>query len=186
MADSPVTLSLLVGGTIVLIAVSWRSFRHPRFHGFSRFFAFEAILCVVVLNASRWFYRPFASLQLVSWSLLMASLYLAADGFYLLRKLGKPSAPEPDSPMFRVENTAVLVTTGVYRLIRHPLYASLLYFAWGATLKSMTPLSTVLAIIASLCLVATAKSEEAENLRRFGDAYREYMAGTRLFIPFVV
>jgi protein-S-isoprenylcysteine O-methyltransferase Ste14 len=184
----PVTLflSLLVTGTILLVAVSWRSLRQPRSHGFFRFFAFEAILCIILINAPVWFHRPFALMQLLSWALLLVSLGLAVHGFYLLQRFGRPPKPDPGSPMFRVENTASLVTSGAYRFIRHPLYASLLYLAWGAALKSLTPASLILASFATAALVATAKTEEVENLGRFGDAYREYMAHTRLFIPFVL
>lgn len=180
------TASLALAGTIVLVAVSWRSLRHPRFHGFFRFFALEAILCIILLNAPVWFHRPFGPLQFVSWGLLLASLGLAFHGFYLLRRLGQPSSPDPGSPMFRVENTTSLVTSGAYRFIRHPLYASLLCLAWGAAIKSLTSASFVLAVVATAFLVATAKSEEVENLARFGAAYREYMARTKLFIPFVL
>jgi protein-S-isoprenylcysteine O-methyltransferase Ste14 len=181
------SLSLLLAGTILLVALSWRSLGQPRSHGFFRFFAFEAILCIVVVNAPVWFHRPFAPMHLLSWALLLVSLALVIHGFYLLRKLGQPSKPAPGSPMFGVENTASLVTTGAFRFIRHPLYASLLYLAWGAALKSLTPLSLVLALLATAALVATAKAEEREDIRRFGDVYREYMTHTRwLFIPFVL
>lgn len=181
-----VSLSLLLTGTILLVGLSWRSLRHPGFHGFFRFFAFEAILCLVVLNAPVWFRRPFAAAQLLSWTLLVASLGLAVHGFSVLRRLGQPSKPDPGSPLFRVEHTAVLVTGGAYRFIRHPLYASLLYLAWGAALKSLTPVVLALALVATASLVATAKSEEVENVARFGEAYQAYMARTRRFIPFVL
>jgi len=178
--------SLLFAGTILLVAVSWRSLRRPGSHGFFRFFAFEAILCTVIVNAPLWFDRPAAPLQLLSWVLLTASLFLAVHSFHLLRHLGRPSALEAGSPLFPIENTAALVTTGAYRFIRHPAYAALLYLAWGAALKSISLLSAALAVVASAALLATAKAEEAENIRRFGSAYRAYMARTRLFIPFVV
>ena len=43
---------LVIGlGTILLLGVSWRSFRHSRSHGVFRFFAAEAVLGLVVLNA---------------------------------------------------------------------------------------------------------------------------------------
>ena len=184
----PIALAfwLLLAGTILLVAISRRCLRHPRSHGFFRFFAFEAILCIIVVNASFWFDRPFAPVQLFSWVLLTASLFLALHSYHLLRDLGRPSAPDPGSPLFPVENTASLVTTGAYRFIRHPAYASLLYLAWGATLKSLSPLSAVLAVVASVSLLATAKAEESENISRFGPVYRDYMARTKLFIPFIL
>jgi protein-S-isoprenylcysteine O-methyltransferase Ste14 len=41
-------------------------------------------------------------------------------------------------------------------------------------------------VIASVFLVLTARVEERENLRYFGEAYREYMQHSRMFIPFVL
>ncbi|MFI5167539.1 MAG: methyltransferase family protein [Thermoanaerobaculales bacterium] len=186
LMPAAVTISVLVVATILNVAFSWRSLPHPGFHGFFRFFAFEAILCIIVVNAPRWFDRPFAPLQLFSWVLLTVSFFLAVHAYHLLRHLGRPSAPASGSPLFALENTTSLVTTGAYRFIRHPAYASLLYLAWGAALKSLSLLTAILAIVASAALIATAKAEEAENIQRFGSAYRDYMARTRLFIPFVL
>ncbi len=58
--------------------------------------------------------------------------------------------------------------------------------AWGALLKSVTISTLVLAGVATLALAATAKAEEAENVTRFGQAYRDYMKRTRRFVPFVL
>lgn len=183
----PMSLSLLVflTASAILVGVFRRSLSRPRFHGFFRFFAFEAILGIIVLNVPVWFVRPFAPAQLLSWVLLLVSAGLAIHGYTMLTRLGRPSRPEPDSPMFRVESTTLLVTSGAYRYIRHPLYASLLCLAWGAALKQLGLASLVLAILATFFLLATAKCEEAENLARFGDAYRVYVARTKRFIPFV-
>ena len=181
-----ITLTLLLAGSVPIAAVSWRALRHPGSHGFYRFFAFEAIVCIVALNARVWFRDPLGPWQLASWFLLTVSLVLAVQGFHLLQQRGQPRAPAAGSPMFPIENTAALVTTGAYRLVRHPLYASLLYLAWGAAFKSLTPVTLLSAAVATLALWATAKSEEAENIRRFGQSYREYMARTRRFIPFLL
>jgi protein-S-isoprenylcysteine O-methyltransferase Ste14 len=83
------------------------------------------------------------------------------------------------------EKTTTLVTTGVYCYIRHPLYSSLLFLAWGIFFKTPSWLGGLLALTATLCLAATARVEEAENLRFFGDAYRKYMKQTKMFIPFL-
>ena len=66
------------------------------------------------------------------------------------------------------------------------MYSSLLFLAWGALLKSVTASTLILTGVATLALYATAKVEEAENLARFGDAYRKYMRDTRLFVPFLL
>jgi hypothetical protein len=77
----------IVSAAIVLI--SWPSLRHPRSHGFYRFFAFEGILALIVLNLEHWFTAPFSPLQLVSWLLMAGSLSLAVEGFWLLRRVGR-------------------------------------------------------------------------------------------------
>ena len=172
--------------SVPIIWVSRRSLLHPTSHGFSRFFAFEAILALIVLNAPHWFVQPFGVRQLVSWFLLSVSAVFVVWGLLLLRRLGGFQPTAEVSPQFEWENTGHLVTTGVYRYIRHPMYASLLFLSWGALLKDVTIGTFVLAGVATLALAATAKAEEAENVTRFGQEYREYMKRTRRFVPFLL
>jgi hypothetical protein len=177
---------LVVGlGTAAALAYSWRSLRHLQSHGVPRFFAFEGILTLVILNWRSWLARPWSAIHLVSWALLVASLALAVHGFLLLGRLGQATPPPPDSHLHRFEHTNALVVTGAYRFIRHPLYASLLYLAWGTALKTASALSLGLAVATSFFLWATGRREERENLSRFGEAYRAYMRGTRRFIPWI-
>ena len=177
---------VFVLGSVPIIWLSRRSLLHPATHGFPRFFAFEAIFALVVLNAPYWFVRPLGVRQLVSWLLLVMSAVLAVWGTVILRRLGGSRPATEGSPLFRWENTASLVTTGIYRYIRHPMYSSLLFLAWGALLKSVSIGALVLAGVATLALTTTAKVEEAENVARFGQEYRDYMKQTRRFVPFVL
>ena len=163
--------------SVGLLAFSWGPLRNPRSHGFYRFFAFEAIAAIVVLNADRWFSHPFSALQIPSWLLLLLSPFLVVHGFVLLRTVGRATGG--------IENTQVLVRQGAYRYIRHPLYASLLALGWGAALKNPSVPALALAVVASGALFLTASAEEAECLAKFGDAYREYMRETKRFVPFV-
>jgi protein-S-isoprenylcysteine O-methyltransferase Ste14 len=173
-------------GSVLIVWWSRRSLRRPSSHGFYRFFAFEAILALVVLNAPHWFVHPLAARQLVSWLSLIASVVLVVWGALLLRRLGGPRPVPQASPVFAWENTTTLVTAGIYGYIRHPLYASLWFLALGALLKGVSPVTLLLAVIATVALAATAKAEEVENLARFGQAYRDYVERTHRFIPFVL
>jgi protein-S-isoprenylcysteine O-methyltransferase Ste14 len=65
------------------------------------------------------------------------------------------------------------------------MYASLLWLAWGVFLKRPSASALGLVLAATVCLLLTARAEEAEDLAFFGDAYREYMGRTRRFVPFV-
>lgn len=183
---SPLASLAFVAGSVPVIAVSWPALRHPGSHGFPRFFAFEAILALVVLNSGVWFDRPWAPWQIVSWVLLVGSIPLALHGFLVLHRAGRAVAPPRGAAEHRWEYTTELVTTGAYRFIRHPLYASLLLVTWGVALKRAGPASLALAAAATLFLVLTARADERECLRRFGDAYRAYAGRTRMFVPFVV
>lgn len=172
-----VRLVIFVAGSSGIVRMSLTDLGNPRSHGFYRAFAFEVLLALVLLNISAWVRDPFSPTQLASWVLLLASAFLAIRGFATLRERGRPAGS--------VESTSVLVTSGVYRYIRHPLYASLLCLGWGVFLKSPTIPSTFLVAGASIFLFLTAQAEERENLTRFGTAYADYMRTTKRFIPFV-
>jgi len=105
----------------------------------------------------------------------------------LLRTRGRPDAAGRDGEgLYAFEKTEKLVTTGVYRWVRHPMYASLLWLAWGVFLKRPSVAALGLAALASGCLWLTARAEEAEDIAFFGDAYRDYMRRTRRFVPWVI
>jgi protein-S-isoprenylcysteine O-methyltransferase Ste14 len=177
---------LFFAASAAILPVSWRPLRDWRTHGFYRFFAFELLLALILLNAPLWFRDPFSARQWAAWSLGIVSIGLAIEGFRLLRVIGKPAPTAVPTANLPFENTTTLVKVGAYRLIRHPLYASLLALAWCAWLKN--PLgagSLALTAGASGFLLATAIAEEKENLQRFGAAYAEYMKSTRRFIPFI-
>jgi protein-S-isoprenylcysteine O-methyltransferase Ste14 len=172
-----IRLIVFAVGSAGIILLSWSSLRNPRSHGFYRTFAFEAILVLFVLNVRHWFREPFSAFQIISWLLLLGSLFLVVHGFHLLRVVGRPEG--------KIEDTTTLVRVGAYKYIRHPLYASLLLLAWGIFFKDPSWLGGALAAAASLTLWATARVEEAENLARFGASYAAYMETTKRFIPFL-
>jgi protein-S-isoprenylcysteine O-methyltransferase Ste14 len=177
---------LFLAASLAILPLSWRALRDLRTHGFYRFFAFELLIALILLNAPLWFHDPFSARQIAAWSLGAVSIGLAIEGFRLLRVVGRPERAASPSANLPFENTTALVTVGAYRWIRQPLYASLLALAWGVWLKD--PLgagSIVLAVGASGFLLATAMVEERENLKRFGAAYAGCTKNTRRLIPFL-
>ena len=170
------TIIFLVG-SIGIIWISIPSLRQPGSHGFYRFFAWEIILGMFCLNLSNWFANPFGWYQIISWILLVFSLIPIIYGVILLRTIGKPTD--------ELEATTRLVTNGIYRYIRHPLYASLLYLAWGIYFKSPSLLDGCLVVVTTAFLYATARADEAECQVKFGKEYTVYMKKTKMFVPFV-
>ncbi|MDF2531336.1 MAG: isoprenylcysteine carboxylmethyltransferase family protein [Clostridia bacterium] len=79
-----------------------------------------------------------------------------------------------------------LVTTGVYSYIRHPQYTGLLLLSFGMIAEWATLPTLILFPVMIGMYVRLAKREEKDMQIEFGDAYREYMKTTKMFIPFVV
>jgi len=174
-------------GSIFLVYISRASLRTPRSHGFYRFFAWELILALFLLNVSFWFLNPLGWHQLIAWTFLFAALIPLACGVGALKSHGKPDANrESDPSLLAFEKTTQLVTSGIYRYIRHPLYSSLLLLTWGIFFKNISALGIVLAASATVFLVLTAKADEQECIQFFGSAYGEYMKSTKMFIPHVL
>jgi len=179
-------LIIFVVLSTVFVYISRASLRAPRSHGFYRFFAWEFITALLILNIDVWFLDPFSWHQLVSWFLLIVCFIPLAFGIRSLRDQGKPVAQRDAEPqLLAFEKTSALVNTGIYHYIRHPLYSSLLLLTWGIFFKDPAGQGVLLALAATLFLVATAKADEAECIRFFGPPYQAYMEQTKMFVPFM-
>lgn len=169
--------------TIYFVYVSRESLLAPGSHGFYRFFSWECILGLFLLAVDRWFRNPTSPAQLISWLLLFISGFLVLDGVYWLKIRGRQADERADKTLLSFEKTTSLVTEGIYRYIRHPLYSSLLFLAWGIFFKAPSALALLLGVAATGFLLGTAKADEAECIRYFGPSYEKYMARTKRFIP---
>lgn len=163
--------------TLFVLILSWYSLKHPRSHGFFRFFAFESIGLEITLNLLVWFDDPFSFLHIISWLFLALSILVALHSFWLIKQRGLPAG--------NFENTTILVNMGIYRFIRHPLYLSLALLSAGAFLKQINYWTILLFSISLISIYLTGKNEETENLAKFGVNYQEYIDNTKMFIPFI-
>jgi len=171
--------SAIISGTVIIILFSWFfSIKYKRYHGIARFFAFESVYILVLLNYRVWFINVFSMLQIISWILLTLSAYVGIAGYLLLKRKGKSDR--------NFENTSVLVKSGIYGYIRHPLYLSIFLFGTGVMLKDTEPFQLVLGVINLVAIFFTARIEEKEMIAKFGNEYRMYMKETKMFIPFIV
>ncbi len=177
------TASLFIAGSAAIAFVSRKSLLRIRAHGFYRFFAWETLLAMLLRNVPGWFHDPLAWFQVISWILLITSLYLVIQSMNLLRAGGRSEREDP--ALLGLEKTSHLMTNGLYHYIRHPLYASLLFLGWGVFFKSPSWTDAALALSCTLFLIATARVEENENIATFGEEYSEYMKQTRMFVPYL-
>lgn len=172
-------------GTVLLAWVSWPSLRNPRSHGFYRFMAWVCMWALVLVNLPVWQVDPYGPHQLASWVLQLISLALVVQAVFMLLRVGRPIAERGGAELFAFERTSTLVTSGVYRYIRHPMYAALLYLAWAVFLKDVSWGGLVLVGGVTAFLYLTATREEDECLQYFGADYGAYMKTNKRFVPFV-
>jgi protein-S-isoprenylcysteine O-methyltransferase Ste14 len=177
---------LFIALSIPVILLSRKSLFDFKSHGFTRFFSWECIIALFVINYEGWFMEPFSAVQIISWLMLSISLYLVTESVIRFRKASRNGIRRVNEKLYRFEKTTELVTKGIYRYIRHPMYSSLLFLTWGIWLKQPIPVTLPVALLSSLLLWLTAIRDEKECIAYFGDSYHDYIKGTKRFIPFIL
>ncbi len=76
-----------------------------------------------------------------------------------------------------------MLTSGLYRYVRHPLYTAGLAFIWLMPLMTTNVLAINIAI--SIYVVIGAWFEERKLRHEFGQAYADYQKQTPMLIPFL-
>ena len=139
----------------------------------------------MLLNGPYWFDNPLSLHQTISLMLLFLSIAFVLSGLRQLRKSGGHRSNRETPENFTFENTGRLVTDGIYRRIRHPMYSALLLLAWGIFLKRISIVSTSVVFAATVLVVVASKVEERENIYVFGSDYEAYIKRSKRFIPYL-
>ncbi|MFC0876381.1 methyltransferase family protein [Saccharicrinis sp. FJH2] len=179
------TLIVFVIVSIPMVVASWHPLQNIKSHGFYRFFGWEGIAWLFASNYRYWFNNPLGLNQILSWIFLFIAAYLVICGYLVMRRAGKPSKERDEKELFHFEKTTNLIDHGVFKYIRHPLYASLVYLTWGLFFKHITLPLLIVAIISSIFMYITTLYEEKESIAYFGEKYKAYMSKTKRFIPFI-
>ncbi len=122
---------------------------------------------------------PVPRIDAVHWiiagSLILIGLALAAAG---IRNFSRAGTPVPTNVP-----TRALVTTGVHRWTRNPIYLGmfLVYGGIGVAVRSPSILILTLPLAIAIRYGVIAR-EEAYLERRFGDTYRDYKARVRRWV----
>ena len=87
------------------------------------------------------------------------------------------------SPTSATRKQHRLVTSGLYRWVRHPLYTvgSSLFIAFGMMADNW--FIAILGVLAFIAMASRTPKEEANLIEKFGDEYREYMKHTGRYLP---
>ena len=85
----------------------------------------------------------------------------------------------------KMRENAKLVTTGIYRYIRHPMYLSVITMMLAFFVSTPTVIESILFVGLIVVLVLKAKREESLWLNH-NEKYERYKEQTKLFIPYVL
>jgi protein-S-isoprenylcysteine O-methyltransferase Ste14 len=103
--------------------------------------------------------------------LLVGLRHTGVTDFLGLRKV----LPNPETTPAR------LVTNGLYRYIRHPIYTAGMLFTWLIPVMSCNLLALNIGL--TVYILIGANFEERKLRRVFGQEYGDYQAKTAMFIP---
>jgi len=128
----------------------------------------------------------FADYRLPTWASLVAGLVGAVTFAVALWLLWRSHADlgRNWSPKLEVMEEHSLVTQGVFRHIRHPMYAAHLLWGIAQAFLLQNWIAGWAFLVSSLPLyLVRIPREEQMMLEHFGDEYREYMSRTGRVIP---
>jgi protein-S-isoprenylcysteine O-methyltransferase Ste14 len=77
-----------------------------------------------------------------------------------------------------------LVTSGPYRLVRHPIYSGILVAVTG-TAVALSFVWLIAVVLAGVYFVYSATVEERNMTEQFPDAYPAYRRSTKMLVPFI-
>jgi len=87
----------------------------------------------------------------------------------------------------QIRNEHRLVTTGIYRLVRHPMYSSFFLLAVAQLLLLPNWFAGAAGLVGVGILYAfRIRQEERMMVERFGADYQQYMAHTARLIPWII
>jgi len=84
---------------------------------------------------------------------------------------------------YKIHRAEGLVTSGIYRFIRHPQYTGMFLFTLGWILHWPSVITLILWPVLVAAYVWLAKREEQHVIAEFGDAYLDYASRTPRFLP---
>ncbi len=135
----------------------------------------------LVLTAWDFIYLQGWIYHLNAWSVLGLFLFISGVS---LREISKRTLKKNYSYVLTKQQKQ-LVTNGVYRFIRHPIYlAAILYvLGWPLIFSSLYGFFVALAFIP--CILYRIKIEERMLIEEFGEQYVDYMKHTKNLLPYV-
>lgn len=87
------------------------------------------------------------------------------------------------SPQLQLQKEHKIVTSGPYRVMRHPIYSAMVVWVIGLALFTANVVFVLLGLLTVVGLLARIPREEKMLIEQFGDVYKQYMHRTGRFFP---
>lgn len=122
---------------------------------------------LIILGQMIWKSGDILPLIYIGCALYVPATTFVISTFISLKHKGKPRSGW--------EHTTMLIESGVFRIVRHPLYLGSALFTIGIILIIQSIPSTILGLVAIFCFWMASKKEDEFNIKKFGDDYKKYM-----------
>lgn len=103
----------------------------------------------------------------IGYVLYVPAAVLVIFSFINLKRKGKPESGW--------EHTTTIIDSGVFRIVRHPLYLGAAIWTIGIILVIQSIPSTILGLVAIFCFWMASIGEDKFNIKKFGGEYQNYM-----------
>ncbi|HEX3082800.1 MAG TPA: isoprenylcysteine carboxylmethyltransferase family protein [Candidatus Saccharimonadia bacterium] len=143
------------------------------------FLALGILVYIQVLGLPVWPFQPSLAVSLVGFVLVA---YGFATSMSARHTLGANWAHGAE---YQIKSGHELITTGIYRYVRHPIYTGIFLSMIGGELIAGSWLWLVLLGTLTLAAITQATKEERILLEEFGQKYQSYMRRTKRFIPYL-
>ena len=127
-------------------------------------------------------YLPYLINGIAATFFIFPGLYLCGSSIKILITKGKGY---PWGPVREKDQSIQLITTGLYKYTRNPMYLGFIFVLIGAGALVNSISSTFInpIIITIIILIIFKKIEEPKLIKRFGKEYLDYQQQTPILIP---
>jgi len=127
-------------------------------------FIAQIVLCLFFYNQ-----LGLAIFVYLGWAIFLAAIVIGWQARVAFEIKGGARAGES------LTKTRTVVTSGIYGIVRHPMYLSFMMFSLALVSLSQHWLNAVLGMVVIGILYSDMRREEQNTLVKFGDEYQVYM-----------
>ena len=147
-------------------------------------YASGVIVVPILIGAVPWEYTHFngpiprdgiiawLGLFIFAFGVILLAIAMNALGRFYTSKLG-------------IQSGHTMITTGPYRVIRHPGYLAEIMSMFGMGLSMSSLLGLALAVMSVILVLIRIRYEEEMLINAFGEDYKTYRRKTKRLIPFI-